>query len=233
MLRFKTIRYYPSSISDEFFNIGTVLQGETGDKPIIKLLSCEEMHQLPCITAENRNVVEKMLIAFKQHNGLLYGNHVRFSKEQLIESTDSIEQEAETLFYQYVSYKLHEVKPTIDKIAQIRQSAQLLVKKEFSKYLKLIESNTFDIVIKPIKVEMIYKSKIGSAANADHVRKAVWDTEADRMSGGAFRYAFLNTSTAQDDKSDLHKSILGRTGMNLADFSSDDAQHNYFHALVS
>ncbi len=44
---------------------------------------------------------------------------------------------------------------------------------------------------------------------------------------------FLNTSTTQDDKSSLHKSILARTGMHLADFSSDDAQHNYFHALVS
>jgi hypothetical protein len=232
MLRFKTIRYYPSSISDEFFNIGTVLQGETGGKPIIKLLSSEEMHQLPCITAENRSVVEKMLVAFKQHNGLLYGNHVRFSKEQLIESTDSIEQEAETLFFQYVSYKLHEAKPTIDKIAKIRQSAQLLVQQEFSKYLKLIESNTFDIVIKPIKTDTVYKSKIGSAANADHVRKAVWDTEADRMSGGAFRYEFLNTSTAQDDKSGLHKSILSRTGMHLADFSNPDAQNDYFYSLV-
>jgi hypothetical protein len=232
MLRFKTIRYYPSSISDEFFNIGTVLQGEAGQKPIIKLLSSEEMYQLPCITAENRNVVEKMLVAFKQHNGLLYGNHVRFSKEQLIESTDSIEQEAETLFYQYVSYKLHEVKPTIDKIAQIRQSAQFLVQRDFSKYLKLIESSTFDIVIKPIKKDIIHKSKIGSTANADHVRKAVWDTETDRMSSNSFRYEFLNTSTSQDDKSILHKAILSRNDMQLADFSNPDAQNDYFYSLV-
>jgi len=232
MLRFKTIRYFPSSISDEFFNIGIVLREPESNQPIIKLLTTEQMHQLPCITAENRSIVEKMLVAFEQHNGLLYGNHVRFSKEQWIEPTESIEQEADTLFYQYVTYKLHHQKPTIDKIAQIRKSAQLLVQREFSSYLKLIESNTFDMVIKPIKKDIVYKNKIGSVANADHVRKAVWDTEADRMFSNSFCYEFLNTSTSQDDKSNLHKSILGRSDIQLSDFYNEETQLQYFEQLV-
>ena len=232
MLRFKTIRYFPSSISDEFFNIGVVLREPESNQPIIKLLTTEQMHQLPCITAENRSVVEKMLIAFEKHNGLLYGNHVRFSKEQWIEPTESIEKEAEMLFYQYVTYKLHHQKPTIDKIAKILQSAQLLVQTEFSNHLKLVESKTFDMVIKSIKNDAIYKNKIGSTANSDHVRRAIWVAEEDRILGEPCRYEFLNTSTTQDDKATLHKSILSRNDMLLNDFYDENTQFQYFEQLV-
>lgn len=233
MLHFKTIRYFPSSISDEFFNIGIVLREPESNQPIIKLLTTEQMHQLPCITAENRNVVEKMLIAFEQHNGLLYGNHVRFSKEQWIEPTESIEQEADTLFYQYVTYKLHHQKPTVDKIETIIQEAFDLAKKEFDRYLIISrDDHSFDMIIQPVKKSIIHKTKIGSVNNSEHIRKILWNTETDRYSGNNSLYDFLNIATTLEDKSNIHYSILSKTNINCIGFSDAENQFGYFKKLV-
>lgn len=206
---YQVVRYFPNTLTDEFINIGIMLNG---DASIERILEASEAKSLYCATllGDSKkfygliehldNLAKKNILATTTH----YFHNFTFSNTKHLASSQSKEEILEKLFKRYISSKL-EKKEKEDKRQRLLIDTKKIAKNEFSKYISLHSSKQFDLELEHKKNFKKYYSNLGSLGNKQDVSTMLMETPINKVSNRM--YHFLNISN-HDTSNDFKERLL-------------------------
>ena len=229
---YQVVRYFPNELSDEFINVGVMLNSGV---PKERIISETEAKHLYCsvLIGENKKfyaMVEYLntLVENKKlRDPYQYFHNFNFSEVKVLASSDNEDIIFDELFETYIGYKL-ENEEKLDKRIQLIQDSYKIAKQEFSSRIKIHQSNKFDFDIESIKKRKIYHSNIGSISNKHDIFKMTWETPLLKKSNE--QYYFLNIATII--KENEAKERLALNKINVYDYTNDEKIHNYMKKIA-
>ncbi len=234
MYEYKTIRYFPNALSDEFINIGVMLEC---DKPIERIITETEAKHLYCSTliGENKKfygVVEHVqTLAQKRllREENQYFHNYTISESKFLTSDKSEEEILEGLFESYIGYKLF-TEEKLDKRIKIIQQSFEIVKKEFSKHITIHNSKKFDFEVENIKNKKVYHANIGSLGNKHDIFKMTMETPPPTLKKDKDSYNFLDISTHRVEND--AKERLRLYQIDVYDYNNEEKIGAYLEQLI-
>lgn len=229
---YQVVRYFPNELSDEFINVGVMLNGSVQKERII---SETEAKHLYCSVLIGEN--KKFYAMVEYLNQLVHDNKLRdpyqyfhnfnFSEVKVLASSDSQETIFDELFETYIGYKLQS-DAKLDRRIQLIQDSYKIVKNEFPKYITIHKSSKFDFEIETLKSQRIYYSNVGSIANKQDVFKMTWETPLSKSDKEQYHFLDIATIVKENDSKDR----LALNQISVHNYSSDEEIHKYMKKIA-
>ncbi len=229
---YQVIRYFPNELSDEFINVGVMLNGEVQKERIISETEAKHLY-CSVLIGENKKFyamveyLNKLVQDNKLRDPYQYFHNFNFSEVKVLASADNEEVIFDELFETYIGYKLQS-EEKLDKRVKLIQNSYKIAKEMFPNRIKIHQSNRFDFEIESIKKQKIYHSNIGSIANKHDIFKMTWETPLDKKTNE--QYHFLNIASIQ--KKNDAKARLALNNIHVYDYASDDKIHEYMKEIA-
>ena len=229
---YQVVRYFPNELSDEFINVGIMLNGSNPRERIISEMEAKHLY-CSVLIGENKKFyamveyLNKLVQDNKLRDPYQYFHNFNFSEVKALASADSEEAIFDELFETYIGYKLHS-EETLDRRVQLIQESYKIAKQEFPNRIKIHESNRFDFEIESIKKREIYHSNIGSIANKHDIFKMTWDTPLAKKSNE--QYHFLNIATIIKENDAKERLALNK--INVYEYTNDEEIHQYMKRIA-
>jgi len=223
LYKYQLIKYYPNINSDEFINIGFIIDNQ------MILIKENDINHILCWTKKDE--LKKMLKTLKKETKLSswYNNYIVIDKKiNLFRSDKSINEITDILYYDYIGYKIHH-KEAKNIIEIEKENTINLINKEFKNYIQIEKNPYFDIVF-VTKSNKIY-ADIGSIKNKEHINRAIWNTNEFMLSNPNIKSDFLSISQINQDS--IPYILLENNNINPVNFYSNDYKYNYLKQLVS
>lgn len=134
---YRVIKYFPFPRSDEFFNVGIIVQDEKGES---KSLYIDEYEQHIKNLCQFPSIDKRALPAFlknirkEQSPQSWYDNYLRFSEVDVIICKQGIDEVANMLYEDYIGYKFH-IKDLKDRYQAARENTKTIFEKKFQNKL--------------------------------------------------------------------------------------------------
>jgi len=232
---YKVIRYFPNSFSDEFINIGVMLDG-TNQKE--RILNESEAKHLYCsaLIGENKkfygvieylnNLVEKGILYDEHH----YFHNFEFSERKQFISEKNENEIVEDLFENYIGYKFQSEEKLDKRIRLIQKSYSILESEfKFNKNIHIYKAEKFDFEIKHQRTQKIYHSNVGSIANKQDIVKMIMETPLHKEKNHYYNFLNIATSTKNND----YKERLDLNNIEYSDYSNEEKIVEYFEKLIA
>jgi len=192
---YSVIRYFPTTLSDEFINIGVFLHGYSEAEKIMSQKSAEDLYCSQLIGDKKKliGIVEylnELSISGKLQDSNHYFNNFRFSDAKQIATSNSVEKIIEDLYYDFIGYKFQDDTKIPIKMKIIKNSLEI-AKRDFKSYIKITRKELFDFEIESIKKKTIHHSSIGSIANKQDVANMIMLPQKKEINN---KYDFLDIS---------------------------------------
>ena len=199
---YRAIRYFPHVLSDEFINVGVVLDSEKG---VHRILSEEEAKQIHCTALIGD---KKKFLGFIEYlnnlaseNRLLeeehYFHNFRFAAAQKVASEKSARDVVRELFDDYVGFKIHSENKREQKEIIMDRSIRL-IEKEFKNYIKYKTGDHFDLILESIQSKTVHYSDIGRISWKQDIARMILSVPQSAMTNDKNHYDFLNITGAMD-----------------------------------
>lgn len=232
--KYQIIRYYPYSLSEEFINIGILLEG----KCMHKVISEDEANMIHCSALIGDK--KKFLGVVRHLNELSkkeclqddyhYFNNFKYTEIKQIATDKEPKEVLSGLFYEYISHKFP-TKETLDAKQLIIENSYKLIHKEFKKHLRIYRtSNLYDLEIESIKSQEKHHSIIGSVSNKQDVSKAIMAVPAHVKQLN--KYDFLDISIKHLNQSVELKEKLKVNHVDCYDYAKQDDIVEYLEAIA-
>lgn len=175
MFKYKMIKYFPYSASEEFINIGFWLWDGNGNKTqsYISDIHLKILAKCPFMdTIFIKNSIERLKLETNENHW--YGNHFRFGEFDAI-LHDSLESAKNFLYYEKIGEKFKNIEPKERNIRyeEIKNNAIDFINTDFKNDLELVSERgeyNFHIINKHSKNEIF--SRLGNIANIDDIKEA-------------------------------------------------------------
>ena len=229
---YQVVRYFPNELSDEFINVGIILNSSTPKERIISEIEAKHLY-CSVLIGENKKFyamveyLNKLVDDNKLRDPYQYFHNFNFSEVKVLASADSEEAIFDELFETYIGYKLHN-EEKLDRRIQLIQKSHKIVKKEFQKYITIHQSNRFDFEIESIKKRKIYHSNIGSIANKHDIFKMTWETPLAKKANE--KYHFLNIATIIKENDAKERLALNK--IDVYEYTNDKEIHKYMEKIA-
>ena len=229
---YQVVRYFPNELSDEFINVGVMLNGSVQKERII---SETEAKHLYCSVLIGEN--KKFYAMVEYLNQLVHDNKLRdpyqyfhnfnFSEVKVLASSDSEEIIFDELFETYIGYKL-ESEEKLDRRIQLIQDSYKIVNQEFKKHINIHQSKNFDFEIESLKNSKIYHSNVGSIGNKHDVFKMTWETPLAKSANDQYHFLDIATIVKENDSKDR----LALNKITVHQYSSNEEIHKYMEKIA-
>lgn len=232
MYAYKVLRYFPNALSDEFINIGVMLDGT---KYLERVVTEAEAKHLYCsvligeskkfygVIEHIQTLVEKKRLRDPHH----YFHNYVISESKHLTSDKSEEEILDGLFESYIGYKLHS-EEKLDKRMKLIQDSFKIVKKEFRNHIAIHRSTQFDFEIENVKNQKIYHANVGSLGNKHDIFKMTMDTPLHKQF--KHKYDFLDISTHKIENDSKERLALYQ--IDTYDYSNDEKIEAYMEQLI-
>jgi len=229
---YQVVRYFPNELSDEFINVGVMLNGAVQKERIISETEAKHLY-CSVLIGENKKFyamveyLNKLVDDKKLRDPYQYFHNFSFSEVKVLASADSEETIFDELFETYIGYKLQS-EEKLDRRVQLIQDSYKIAKEMFSNRIKIHQSNRFDFEIESIKKRKIYHSNIGSIANKHDIFKMTWETPLAKKANE--QYHFLNIATIVKENDAKERLALNK--INVYEYASDEEIHQYMKEIA-
>jgi len=230
---YRVIRYFPHMLSDEFINIGVMLLSGKG---LGRILTEDEAQQLHCpaFIGERKKFLGVIahLHRLESEGKLLEGEHYfhnfRFGDIQKLASEKDISEVVEELFYDYVGFKIA-TKEKREEKEIIYEASIKLVEREFRRYIRVRDSEVFDLELESIHTKIIHHSNIGKSSWKHDIMRMVYDTPAKKRKHD--RYDFLDIK-GKIEKSNHGIQKLEQNLVEIHPYQTEDERALYMEMLA-
>ncbi len=229
---YQVIRYFPNELSDEFINVGVMLNSNINRERIISEIEAKHLY-CSVLIGESK----KFYSMVEYLNQLVYDNKLRdpyqyfhnfnFSEVKVLASADSEEAIFNELFETYIGYKF-ESEEKLDRRVQLIQDSYKIVKKDFRKYITIHQSKNFDFKIESLQNRKIYHSNVGSIGNKHDVFKMTWETPLAKSPNDQYHFLDIATIIKENDS----KERLALNKITVHEYSSDEEIHKYMQKIA-
>ena len=228
---YQTIRYFPHILSDEFINVGVILNSANR----VRILSEEEAKSIYCSALIGE---KKRFLALIEHlhkltsdNVLLekhYFHNFRFSEEKTVASEKREDELLEELFEDYIGFKIHnEKKQELKQI--IYEQSIYIIEKEFKSYIRFKKSKQFDFELENIKKQIKHYSNIGRISRKDDVMQMAFATPRDKPINE--RYDFLDM-TGQYNLNSHYAQKLEQNFVEIYPYKTEEDMGKYLEIVA-
>ena len=228
---YQVVRYFPNELSDEFINVGVMLNGEVQKERIISETEAKHLY-CSVLIGENKKFyamveyLNKLVQDNKLRDPYQYFHNFNFSEVKVLASEDSEKAIIDELFETYIGYKLQSEEKLDRRIQLIQDSYKIA--KTFSNHLKIHQSNRFDFEIESIKKRKIYHSNIGSIANKHDIFKMTWETPLTKKENEQYHFLNIATITKENDA----KERLALNKIDVYDYAREEEIHEYMKEIA-
>jgi len=229
---YQVVRYFPNELSDEFINVGVMLNGAVQKERIISETEAKHLY-CSVLIGENKKFyamveyLNKLVDDKKLRDPYQYFHNFNFSEVKVLASSDSEERIFDELFETYIGYKLQS-EEKLDRRIQLIQDSYKIVKQEFPNRIKIHQSHKFDFEIESIKKRKIYNSNVGSIGNKHDVLKMTWDVPVGEHMNKQYHFLDIATIVKENDAKEklaLHK-------ITVHEYGSDEEIHQYMKKIA-
>lgn len=230
---YQVVRYYPNELSDEFVNVGVMLNGTTPKERIISELEAKHLY-CSVLIGENKKFyamveyLNQLVIDKKLRDPYQYFHNFNFSEVKVLASSASEEVIFEELFETYIGYKLQS-EEKLDRRIQLIQKSYKILEDEFTNFIQIHKAKKFDFEIEHLKTQKIYHANVGSIANKQDVFKMIMETPISKAP--KHQYNFLDIATIS--KKNDYKERFDLNNIKLYDYSSEEKIVEYYEKLIA
>jgi hypothetical protein len=233
MHEYKIVKYFPNALSEEFVNIGVILDAA---KPMERIITESEAKHLYCsaLIGENKKFygVIEHIHALVQNNTLHdphhYFHNFTISDSKHLASDKSEDEILEGLFETYIGYKLHS-EEKLDKRMKLIKDSFKIVKKEFKKHISIHHSKQFDFELENVKNKKIYHANVGSLGNKHDVFKMTMDTPLHKQLKHQYNFLDISTIIRENDS----KERLALYQIDTHDYGNEEKIEAYMEQLIA
>ncbi len=232
MYEYQVVRYFPNELSEEFINVGIMLNGAENRERIISEVEAQHLY-CSVLIGENKKFYAMVdyLNKLQQENKLRdpyqYFHNFRFSEPKHLASSKNEEIISDELFENYIGYKF-QTEDKLDRRVQLIQDSYKIAKNEFKNFIKISESKQFDFEMKSLKSRDTYYSNVGSIANKHDVFKMTMETPLHKKS--IEKYHFLDI--AKIIKENDSKERLALNSISVHSYASDEEIYKYMETIA-
>lgn len=232
---YQTIRYFPHVLSDEFINVGVILNSANR----VRILSEEEAKSIYCSAFIGE---KKRFLALIEHlhklasdNVLLekhYFHNFRFSEEKTVASEKREDELLEELFEDYIGFKIKREEKKDLKELILEQSIKVAESSDFRNYIRIRRTpvSEFDFEIESIKKEILHQSAIGKTTLKHDVTRIVMATPDYKEHNK--RYDFLNINGKINPENKYVKKLI-QNYIEPYPYKTKEDVANYFELIAS
>lgn len=230
---YQVVRYFPNELSDEFINVGVMLNGNSNRERIISDIEAKHLY-CSVLIGENKKFyamveyLNKLVTDNKLRDPYQYFHNFQFSEVKVLASAESEDMIFDELFETYIGYKLQS-EEKLDKRIHLIQESYKIVKNEFKDYIQIHKGEKFDFEIEHLKTQKIYHSNVGSIANKHDVVKMIMETPLQKKRN--HQYDFLDISTIA--KENDYKERLDLNKIKLYDYSTEEKIVKHYEKLIA
>lgn len=173
---YRIIRYFPFPRSDEFFNVGIIVQDKQGNTKSIYINEHEQHIKYLCqFPSINKRALPFFLEKIKQEKdaNFWYDNHLRFSEVDMMICEQSIDEVASMLYEDYIGYKFH-TKDLKDRYELARENTKIVFEKKFKSKLILSEFSEYSFSIINKRKEKKYFGRFGSVGDKNDIKEIIY-----------------------------------------------------------
>jgi hypothetical protein len=241
--RFHIVRYYPKIQTYEFINVGIIVYDN--DKVFYRFLQSEEISKLHCPSLIESKILRNSLTsldAYMQNQQKIdsvledvskrYKNILDTSFQMTYSGNEESIPLVDKLFYDYIGYKFDTVEKKT-KLSIIINKTEIIVDKEYGKYLKVHESEIrgYSLDFFNNRTKNIHHSLLGSIENSENVARAFLNVPLNISINNKFD--FLNTKPNISNNGMENKLRLKKFQLGIYDYTSDEDIGLYCERLLS
>jgi len=229
---YQVVRYFPNELSDEFINVGVMLNGSVQKERIISETEAKHLY-CSVLIGENKKFyamveyLNQLVHNKKLRDPYQYFHNFSFSEVKILASADNEESIFDELFETYIGYKL-ESKEKLDRKIQLIQDSYKIVRNEFPNYITIHKSNKFDFEIEALKSRKVYHSNVGSIGNKQDVFKMTWETPLAKSAKEQYHFLDISTIVKENDS----KERLALNKITVHEYSSDEEIYKYMEKIA-
>ncbi|EAI3912725.1 DUF3037 domain-containing protein [Campylobacter lari] len=234
IFKYKIIKYFPFTASEEFINIGFWLWDEKGNKVQNYITDNDEhikiLAKCPLIDAEFiKNSIERLKLETDER--YWYGNHFRFGDFDAI-AHDNLDSARVFLYHEKIGEKFKNISIKYKNIRYetIKNNAISLIQNDFKNDLEIISERgeyNLHIINKHSKKEIF--SRLGNIAIDNDIKEAFFKTiEYDIPLFFLQCEEFIPSKKTQKSKESLEK-----VNLNFRSFYDEQTQNNTLKEIVS
>ena len=234
-LKYRVIHAYENKTSMEFVNVGVV--AEDTDRFTYRLLDGEDLKRVRC-NLYNRDALEATIEYIRQSLSevsslqeldqvTFYFDNFSFSSTMLSKVGYDMNEEIESLYRQYVSYKINNHQSERSTVKKIIEES-IRISEEFGKDLKarIDDDRYFDMWISTRKSR--FRAVVGSLNNSSDLNRAVNGAVESRLTNKIFG----DVNDHLNDLGKVRKEIVERINYKVLDFHNEDAIKRSYEALL-
>lgn len=232
MFKYKMIKYFPYSASEEFINIGFWLWDENNNK-MQCYISNEHLKILSKCPFVNIDFIENNIKRLEQETSELnwYGNHFRFSEFDAI-LHDTLESAKNFLYYEKIGEKFKNIESKERNIRyeNIKNNTIDLINTDFKNDLDLIDERgiyNFHLINKHSKKQIF--SRLGNITKTDDIKEAFVQTlKYDDI----FLYFLQCEKYTPDKKTQKGKENLEKVNFKFEPFYDEENQSRTLKEMI-
>ena len=229
---YQVVRYFPNELSDEFINVGIMLNGSVQKERIISETEAKHLY-CSVLIGENKKFyamveyLNQLVHDDKLRDPYQYFHNFNFSEVKVLASSDSEEIIFDELFETYIGYKLAS-EEKLDRRIQLIQDSHKIINQEFKKYINIHQSKKFDFKIENLKNKKFYHSNVGSIGNKHDVFKITWETPLAKSPKEEYHFLDIATIIRENDA----KERLALNNITVHEYGSDEEIHKYMKKIA-
>jgi len=229
---YQVVRYFPNELSDEFINVGIMLNGDTPKERIISELEAKHLYCSVLIGESKKfyaivEYLNKLVHDNKLRDPYQYFHNFNFSEVKVLASAESEDTIFNELFQTYIGYKLESEEKRNRKV-QLIQDSYNIVEKEFKNYITVHKSKQFDLELESLNRREIYHSNVGSISNKQDVLNMIWNTPLSKDSNNQYHFLDISTIIKENDA----KERLNRNNITIYGYRSDEEIYKYMEKIA-
>ena len=230
---YQVVRYFPNELSDEFINIGVMLNGTNPKERIISELEAKHLY-CSVLIGENKKFyamveyLNKLVVDKKLRDPYQYFHNFKFSEVKALASSASEEVVFDELFETYIGYKLQSEKKS-DRRIQLIQTSYKILESEFTDFIQVYKTKKFDFELEHLKTQKFYHSNVGSIANKQDVFKMIMETPLAKQPKHQYNFLDIATITKEND----YKERFDLNNIKLYNYSSEEKIVEYYEELIA
>jgi hypothetical protein len=232
MYEYQVIRYFENELSEEFINVGIMLNGTENRERIISEIEAQHLY-CSVLIGKNKKfyAMVEYLNKLQQENKLRdpyqYFHNFRFSEPKHLASSKSEEIIFDELFESYIAYKF-QTEEKMDRRIQLIQDSYKIAKNDFKNFIQIDKSKQFDFEMKNLKNSNIYHSNVGSIANKQDVFKMTMETPLHKNNVDKYHFLDMAITLKENDS----KERLGLNKISVYSYASDEEIYKYMEKIA-
>lgn len=232
MYEYQVVRYFPNELSEEFINVGIMLDSAEKRERIISEVEAQHLY-CSVLIGENKKfyAMVEYLNKLQQENKLRdpyqYCHNFRFSEPKHLASAKSEELIFDELFESYIGYKF-QTEEKLDRRVQLIQESYKIAKNEFKNFIQIDKSKQFDFEMKNLKKNIVYHSNVGSIGNKHDIFKMTMETPLHKKNVDKYHFLDIATIIKENDS----KERLGLNKITVHNYASDEEIYKYMEKIA-